>query len=123
MRTGAPTVLVVDDEPTPRTMICRMLLALGYRVRIANDPREALRVLQQHRREIKLVLTDVATPDMDGGELAERARHLDPRVRVVLMSRGPRNGSCPELPYLEKPLTSVALQRVLVPLLSPHPTV
>ena len=44
----APTVLVVDDELTPRSIICRMVRGMGYQVRTARNGREALRYLKQH---------------------------------------------------------------------------
>jgi two-component system, cell cycle sensor histidine kinase and response regulator CckA len=118
-----PTVLVVDDEETPRSVTCRMVRALGYQVRTARDGREALRYIQQHPGEIRLILTDVVMPTMDGGELAERARDLHPKLPIVLMSAYPVGeiaelvAAYPELPFLEKPFTTETLQHVLAPLL------
>jgi two-component SAPR family response regulator len=62
---------------------------------------------------------------MDGGELAERARDLHPRLPIVLMSAYPVGEiaelveAYPELPFLEKPFTTETLHRVLTPLLGP----
>jgi CheY-like chemotaxis protein len=120
-----PTVLIVDDEETPRATTCRMVRALGYPARTARDGREALRYIQQHPGEIRLILTDVIMPYMDGGELAERARDLHPRLPIVLMSAYPVGeiavliAAYPELPFLEKPFTTETLHRVLIPLLGP----
>jgi CheY-like chemotaxis protein len=122
-RFAEPTVLVVDDEETPRSVTCRMVRALGYSTRNARDGREALRYIQQHPGEVRLVLTDVIMPYMDGGELAERIRDLHPRMPIVLMSAYPEGeiadlvAAYPELPFLEKPFTTEALHRVLMPLL------
>jgi two-component system, cell cycle sensor histidine kinase and response regulator CckA len=123
--TAEPTVLVVDDEETPRSVTCRMVRALGYPTRPARDGREALRYIQQHPGEIRLVLADVIMPYMDGGELSERVRDLHPRLPIVLMSAHPVGeiaelvAAYPELPFLEKPFTTEALNRVLTPLLGP----
>jgi two-component system cell cycle sensor histidine kinase/response regulator CckA len=120
-----PTVLVVDDEETPRSVTCRMVRALGYSTRSARDGREALRYIQQHPGEIRLVLTDVIMPYMDGGELSERVRDLHPRLPIVLMSAYPVGviadlvAAYPELPFLEKPFTTETLHKVLSPLLGP----
>jgi two-component system cell cycle sensor histidine kinase/response regulator CckA len=120
-----PTVLIVDDEETPRSTTCRMVRALGYQARAARDGREALRYIQQHPGEVRLILTDVIMPYMDGGELAERARDLHPRLPIVLMSAFPMGeiaeliAAYPELPFLEKPFTTESLHRVLTPLLGP----
>ena len=122
-----PTVLIVDDEETPRSAACRMVRNLGYQAHSARDGREALRHLQQHPGEIRLVLADLVMPYMDGGELAERARDLQPRLPVVLMSTQPEGDAAalvaayPELPFLEKPLTHEALSRVLIQTLGPSP--
>src|SRR5919112_957590 len=118
-----PTVLVVDDEETPRSTTCRMVRALGYPARTARDGREALRYLQQHPGEIRLILTDVIMPYMDGGELAERARDLLPRLPIVLMSAYPVGdiaelvAAYPEFPFLAKPFTTEKLSQVLTPIL------
>ena len=118
-----PTVLIVDDEETPRTVTCRMVRALGYKAHTARDGREALRYLQQHPGEVRLVLTDVVMPYMDGGELAERARDLHPRLPIVLMSAYPVGeiaelvAAYPELPFIAKPFTTEKLSHVLTPLL------
>jgi two-component system, cell cycle sensor histidine kinase and response regulator CckA len=123
-----PAILVVDDEETPRSIACRMVRSLGYEARSARDGREALRYLQQHPGEVRLVLTDLVMPYMDGAELAERARDLQPKLPVVLMSTKLEDDAAellvgyPELPLLEKPFTIEALYRVLAQSLRPVPS-
>lgn len=118
-----PTVLIVDDEETPRSVTCRMVRALGYQAQTARDGREALRYLQQHPGEVRLLLTDVVMPYMDGGELAERARDLLPRLPIVLMSAyragdiGELISAYPEFPFLAKPFSTEKLYQVLTPIL------
>jgi CheY-like chemotaxis protein len=62
-------------------------------------------------------------PYMDGGELTERARDLDPRLKLVLMSGYPRAevrdlvSGYPELPFLEKPVGFGRLYELLGELL------
>src|SRR5437899_1467640 len=82
---SGPLVLVVDDELTPRSIITGMVRSLGYRARSCPSGRAALRFLQAHPREVRL-LADLGTPRMDGGELAERAKDLDPKLWVMLMA-------------------------------------
>ena len=124
-----PMVLIVDDEETPRSVTCRMVRALGYQAHSARDGREALRYLQQHPGEVRLLLTDVVMPYMDGGELAERARDLHPRLPIVLMSSHPVENigellaGYPELPFLAKPFTTEKLYQVVTPLLGAPPKV
>ncbi len=120
-----PTVLVVEDEATPRAEICRMVRGLGYQARSARDGREAIRYLEQHPGEIRLVLSDVIMPYMDGGELAERVRDRVPGVRFVLMSgslegtTGDIVAAYPETPFLTKPFTFAELYATLSWLIGP----
>jgi CheY-like chemotaxis protein len=108
--TIGPLVLVVDDEPAARSTVCRMVRGLGYRVQACASGREALAFLETHPREVKLLLTDVAMPSMDGGELVERARDQDPGLRAALLA-DPREAEVEELlagyrdlPVLTKPV-------------------
>jgi CheY-like chemotaxis protein len=62
-----------------------MVRGMGYPVRSCKGGREALRFLAAHPRQVRLLLADLGMPKMDRGELAERARDLDPSLRVVLL--------------------------------------
>jgi CheY-like chemotaxis protein len=120
-----PLVLVVDDEPGDRSAVCRMVRGLGYRAQSCNSGREALRYLEAHPREVKLLLADVNMPHMDGGELVERARDLDPSLRVALMAEtsegqvGELLSGYGDLPVLEKPVGFAELYGRLRDLLGP----
>ena len=124
----APTILLADDEPTPRAEAARLLRGgLGCHVWEAQDGRHAFRLFRQNPGKIWLVLTDFTMPLMDGGELAERIRDLEPKVPIVLMST-PLSGEAAEIlagysdfPFLQKPFTYPELQRVVAPLLSRAP--
>jgi two-component system cell cycle sensor histidine kinase/response regulator CckA len=117
---GTPGILLVEDEATARAEICRMVRGLGYRVHTARNGREALRYLEQHPGEIRLVLSDIIMPYMDGGELAERARDRLPGLRFVLMSAslegmaGEVVSAYPETPVLRKPFSFSELYTVVV---------
>ena len=68
-----PLVLVVDDDRTLRRL-CESTLKSEYRVLLAGDGEEALRLLYQHRPE--LILLDISMPVMDGWETCRRIRQL-----------------------------------------------
>ncbi len=72
-----PTVLVVDDSLTTRTLEKSILEVHGYTVRIAVDGVEALAKLRAEL--VDLVITDVEMPRMDGFELIEEMKK-DPRL-------------------------------------------
>jgi two-component system, cell cycle response regulator CpdR len=77
----ATTVLFVDDEDDVRAPLAASMRSEGVHVVEARGTPEALFVLtQQH---IDVLLTDIVMPEPDGIELAERARHLQPHIRII----------------------------------------
>lgn len=82
---GTGTVLVVDDEELLRTLLTQMLERHGFRVLLACDGQEALRVFQKNPR-IDLVLLDLRMPRMDGFETCQALRVLDQEVPILMMS-------------------------------------
>jgi CheY-like chemotaxis protein len=115
----APLVLVVDDELTCRSIVSRMVRALGYRVRSCHSGAAALRFLQEHPGSVRLVLADLGMPRMDGGELAERARDLGQRLHIALMAShadphvGDLVAGYADLPFLTKPVAFGDLAELL----------
>ena len=79
-----PHVLVVDDEETICSTLARFLPACGYRVQIATNSQEALKLRGEHAFDV--LLTDFRLPDMDGIELARRFKAEDPEILVLLMT-------------------------------------
>jgi DNA-binding NtrC family response regulator len=73
----------VDDEAAVREVARQALLEFGYKVITASRGAEALRIFRERRQEIKLVLTDMMMPEMDGATLIAALRVLDPAVKVV----------------------------------------
>jgi two-component system cell cycle sensor histidine kinase/response regulator CckA len=84
--TGVGTVLLVEDEDGVRELAKRALTMRGYRVLDASGGDEALEVLEQHKGEIDLVVTDVIMPGMDGPALVKEIRATNPGMRVIFMS-------------------------------------
>jgi CheY-like chemotaxis protein len=113
------TILVVEDEETPRRVLCRKLRALGYDVREASDGMDALRVFQQHAREIALVLVDVVMPGFSGVRVAEHLLALSRRPAILFVSDYSRQdvarmlGPLPEVPLVRRPFTTEALYRAV----------
>jgi CheY-like chemotaxis protein len=91
-------VLVVDDDPTVRGMMSRLLLLKGFSVRVAEDGCKALNLLRSMPRLPCLVVLDLAMPIMDGREFL-RLRARDPILcdtPVVVVSGNPQPGAIPE---------------------------
>jgi len=85
-RSGAPTILVVDDEDDARILIREILQSAGYTVLEARDGNEGLLVADWHEGPIDLVITDVIMPYLDGGEFGERVRALRAETKVLYIS-------------------------------------
>jgi CheY-like chemotaxis protein len=79
-------ILFVDDDRSVREMVAPALADEGYRVLSAANGAEALALLNQHDRDVRLVLTDVAMPVMDGMEMLTALRSRRPDLPVILMS-------------------------------------
>ena len=79
-------VLVVDDEDFVRDVCRAMIEQLGFRVLTAVDGGDAVRVFQEHRVEIAVVLLDMTMPQLDGLATFRELRKCRPDVRVILCS-------------------------------------
>ena len=84
--TSPTTVLVVDDESSLRTLVARRLANEGYRVLEAGNGIEALELLQAPDADIRLVITDIRMPRMDGYELADRLVDRPKSPPIVFIS-------------------------------------
>lgn len=79
-------ILIVEDEAQVAALAGEMLTAEGYKVIIAHDGFEALRIYQQKGKEIGLVILDFFLPVMDGDAVFDELRSLNPDIDVVLSS-------------------------------------
>lgn len=79
-------ILVVDDEENIREVTRATLEKFGYRVEIAADGTEGLAVFAKHGAEVRVVITDVSMPFMDGPAMIRALRKMDPAVKVIAMS-------------------------------------
>lgn len=78
------TILVVDDEENIRDVLRDALTRNNYRVLLAADGAEAAAVFAQRLSEIRLVISDVDMPYIDGITLTKVLRNLNPEIRVLL---------------------------------------
>jgi len=86
IRRGHETVLLVEDEPAILKMGAQILKNLGYAVLVAATPGEAIRLAQEQRGEIHLLVTDVIMPEMNGRDLADQLLGLYPAIKRLYMS-------------------------------------
>jgi len=79
-------ILFIDDDHSAREMVAPALTEQGYRVLCAPNGAEALALLDRQKDDVRLVLTDVAMPVMDGTEMLAVLRQRYPALPVILMS-------------------------------------
>ncbi|MBW2705248.1 MAG: sigma-54-dependent Fis family transcriptional regulator [Deltaproteobacteria bacterium] len=78
------TILVVDDEKNYLLVLSAVLEEEGYEVLTAQGGHEALEI--QKSSDLDLILTDMKMPAMDGIELLENIKGLDPDLPVIMMT-------------------------------------
>ena len=87
LRTGrGETVLIVEDEPAILRMTCRVLENSGYKVVTATTPAEAIDLVEREGGAIRLVITDVVMPEMNGRDLVQQLLHRAPQLKYLFMS-------------------------------------
>jgi CheY-like chemotaxis protein len=103
-------VLVVDDDPAVRSVLCRTIAAAGYTVHAAADGLEALTLLAAGL-SIDVVITDLRMPRMDGRHLSAELGVKYPHVRVLFISGYDAHLGSVDLlgPVLPKPFRSETL--------------
>jgi CheY-like chemotaxis protein len=79
-----PNILLVDDNRDGLLVRRSLLEEVGYRVVIATNGEEGLKLFQSSPFDV--VVTDYRMPRMDGGELIQRIRQLQPHARIILLS-------------------------------------
>ena len=112
---GSETILVVEDEPSVRSLAVETLSYGGYTVLTAEDGEEGLEVLLAKVDVIDLVFSDVVMPRMGGMALVEAARARGIGVPVLLTSGYGEDTLSPHLDVsvLAKPYSPIEmLQRV-----------
>lgn len=83
---GSEIILVVDDEVMLLELAKTLLEELGYKVITATSGKQALDILQ-HEPAINMIFSDVVMPgDINGFELAEKAAHDYPGIKILLTS-------------------------------------
>ena len=76
-------VLVVDDEPAILAVMKIALVKSGFQVLVANNGAEALEKFELMRGQIKVLITDMAMPGMNGLELIRLIREFNDSVEIV----------------------------------------
>ncbi len=94
-RTG--TILLVDDEEVILEVGQELLEAMGYRVLLARDGKEAIEVYEKNQDDIDIVLLDMVMPNIGGGEAYDRMKEINPHIKVLLASGYSIHGEASEI--------------------------
>lgn len=120
------TVLVVEDAEPLRELICGALSASGCNVLSAPQGQEALRIVNQQKGVIDLLVTDVIMPGLNGPALAKQVRSLRPEIKILYMTgySGEFVRSdmlIPGVSFIQKPFTPADLRRKIRKMLADKP--
>ncbi|RPJ73581.1 MAG: response regulator, partial [Desulfobacteraceae bacterium] len=122
---GSGTVLIVDDEEAVLEVTTELVRRLGYTVLCARSGREALEIFAREKDRINVAIVDMVMPEMGGGEVFDRLKRMNPRVKVLLASGYSMQGQARKIldrgcdGFLQKPFNlddlSVRLRSILIP--------
>jgi CheY-like chemotaxis protein len=83
---GSEIILVVENHPQLRTLFRECLDTLGYKVLTANLGTEAIRIAEELRQDIHLLVTDVLLTDMNGRQLVKQLKTFHRNMKVIYVS-------------------------------------
>lgn len=78
------TILIIDDEPTLRALMSRVIELEGYHVLQATTVKEALKFLS--RENVQVVISDVKLPDGNGVDLTAKLKAEFPAIEVIVLT-------------------------------------
>lgn len=94
---GNELILVVDDEEPIRALTSETLESFGYSVLLAENGQDAIRIFEERRDEIALVILDMVMPKMGGSETFAGLKKIKPDVRALLSTGYSRSGRAQEI--------------------------
>jgi two-component system, chemotaxis family, chemotaxis protein CheY len=121
-------ILIIDDEPLVRSVLCRILEHNGHTVVVAPNGRAGLALWRQTPSD--LVLTDLFMPECDGIEVIRQLTRVWPHAKIIAMTGGARTGDFMSMVapaalqlgaqhILMKPFTKETLLAVISAVLNP----
>ncbi|MEK7435151.1 MAG: response regulator [Cyanobacteriota bacterium] len=114
-------ILVVDDEELIRDIIIENLEMYGYKVIVAENGIDAIELYKENKNEIKVLITDMNMPKMDGLTFIKTIKEIDQNVKIIAVSGLTENYKKLEFlvdDFLEKPFNSKQLLNTLYKVIS-----
>ena len=81
---GTETILVVEDEEMLAIPLKMALNDKGYKVIYTGDGLQALKIYEEKKNEIDIVITDLGLPNISGLEVCQKIRQINPKERMIL---------------------------------------
>lgn len=83
---GDATILVVDDESRMRKLIKDFLIQKNFNILEAEDGEKALKVYEENKEKIDLILLDVMMPKLDGWSVLRNIRQENKKLPIVMLT-------------------------------------
>ncbi len=116
---GTGTILIVDDEDIIRTTASLLLGNLGYKVLLAENGEEGVKVYQKESDDIDLVILDMVMPVMNGKEAFTKIKSLAPQAKIIISSGFAKNIDMENIAnhkpsgFISKPFNQYELSRLV----------
>ncbi|HSP87563.1 MAG TPA: response regulator, partial [Ignavibacteriaceae bacterium] len=78
------SVLIIDDEEELRNLLSRLISLEGYKVQTAETGKNGLALM--HKEDFSVVVTDVVLPDINGIELINSFKKINPQTEVIVIT-------------------------------------
>jgi two-component system, cell cycle sensor histidine kinase and response regulator CckA len=123
--TQSAVILVAEDDPSVRKLLCRILTEEGYKVIESQNVEDAIKKAKEYTGEINLLITDVIMPLMNGTELHKKIAEFQPDIPVLYMSGYTRDvitrhGVLKEgIQFIQKPFSKQKLIEKITEIISP----
>jgi len=114
---GIETILIIDDEEMLVDVGTQMLESLGYSVQTATGGRKGIKIFEENKEKIDLVILDMIMPDLAGKETFEALSRLKSSVKVLLSSGYSLDSQAKDIMaegckgFIQKPFTMAELSR------------
>ena len=104
-------ILIVDDDLELLTIFKAIFDSIDYNTIIANNAKDALKIIKHERDNLSLVISDIVMPEMNGIKLIQNIQKMDLKIKYILMSGYPdkvfkeKGFELKKIPFLRKPFT------------------
>jgi len=120
---GKEKILLVDDEESIRNIGQKQLENLGYKIILAADGKEAVKIYKEKKGKIDLILLDIIMPESGGKETYRELKKINPDIKVIVMSGYSQDEKANEimndgaLGFIQKPFKIHELSKIIYEIL------